>query len=109
MKKTLAILSVIALTGCMKKFGPDETMVMQGNELRLPPEYALKAPEDVKTVKQEEESASVQSQKLLLNQPINNTENAEVNTWLIKNAGGEKRVKNIKQVLKNDLKQETSK
>lgn len=103
MKKSLLILSVLALTGCMKKYGPDETMIIQGDSLRLPPEYELVAPKKVKTIKTKSESAETQSQKLLLNGSISNTEDKNVNSWLIKNAGGNKRVKNIKSILKEDL------
>lgn len=108
MKKTLAILSIITLTGCMKKFGPDETMVMQGNDLRLPPEYELTAPKKVKTIKTEQVSVETQSQKLLLDSSISNQDDKNLNTWLLKNAGGTNRVKNIKQILKNDLTKEES-
>tara|TARA_Y100001960_G_scaffold313821_1_gene377268 strand:+ start:835 stop:1164 length:330 start_codon:yes stop_codon:yes gene_type:complete len=105
MKKALAVLSIIALTGCMKKLGPDETMVMQGSELRLPPEYTLKAPGKVNTIKKEKPSVQQQSQKLLLDGSINNNDE-DVNSWLLKNAGGNKRVKNIKEVLADDIARE---
>jgi hypothetical protein len=106
MKKALAVLSIIALTGCMKKMGPDETMVMQGSELRLPPEYTLKAPNKVKTIKKEKPSVQQQSQKLLLDGSINNQADENVNSWLLKNAGANKRVKNIKEVLADDIARE---
>lgn len=106
MKKALLILSVIALSGCMKKFGPDETIVTRGDALRLPPEYALTAPKEVKTIKTNPKTVEQTSQKLLLNTTINKQDDAKVNTWLLKNAGGNKRIKNIKGILKDDLAKE---
>ena len=104
MKKTLVILSLIVLSGCMKKFGPDETTISQGNALRLPPEYELKAPKNVTTIKKEKKSAEITSQELLLNKTLTKEKNSKnVNSWVLKNAGGEKRVKNIKEILKQDL------
>lgn len=104
MKKTLVILSLIVLSGCMKKFGPDESTISQGNALRLPPEYELKAPKNVKTIKKEEKTSEVKSQEILLNKPLVKAKNDKnVNSWVLKNAGGEKRIKNIKEILKQDL------
>lgn len=108
MKKTLIILSTIALAGCMKKHGPDDSMVLEGSELRLPPEYTLQAPNKVKTIKTTPDSVNVKSQKLLLQGTIKNQDDKNVNSWLIKNAGGDARVKNIKQVLEDDIAKEQS-
>jgi len=105
MKKQLLILSVIALAGCMKKSGPDESTVMPGEALKLPPEYSLTAPKEVTTIKTDAEPVNSRSQKILLNGTIEH-DDKNVNNWIIKNAGGNKRVKNIKEILKEDLKAE---
>jgi len=105
MKKSLLILSVIALTSCMKKTGPDESTVMPGEALRLPPEYTLTAPKDVTTIKTEAEPVDSRAQKILLNGTVDHEEK-DVNSWILKNAGGNKRVKNIKAILKDDIKAE---
>jgi predicted small lipoprotein YifL len=106
MKNILIILALLSLTGCFKKFGPDETTIMQGEALRLPPEYELAAPQNVKTIKTQNSSAQEQSKKILLGDSKNEVENSNVNSWILKNAGGNNRVKNIKQILKEDIAEE---
>lgn len=108
MKNKLLILSVLILAaGCTKKTGPDESIIVQGDSLRLPPEYILKAPDEVKTIKEEEKSVDSKSQEILLKGEVK--EDKDVNTWLMDNAGGQDRVKNIKTILDDDIKKENSK
>lgn len=104
MKKYLLILCSISLFACSGKKAPDDSMVIIRTEgLHLPPDYALLAPEKVKTIKKEEPSATDKSKDLLLGAEKKNThkKNNE-NSWLIKKAGGEKRIKNIKKILEKD-------
>ena len=105
MKKTLVIFSVLLLAGCMKKHGPDASMVMQGDILRLPPEYTLRAPSDVQTIKTTPESVDIATQEILL-KGKSTDKDAKLNTWLLNNAGGQGRIKNIDKVLEDDIKKE---
>jgi hypothetical protein len=108
MNKTLiALFAVIALSGCMKQKGPDETAIIEGNDLRLPPNYELVEPNNVYTISTTPKTAESKSQEILLKGTIKQDDS--VNKELLINAGGQKRVKNIKEILDYELKQEESK
>lgn len=106
-KYLIALFAVVALSGCMKKTGPDETAIIQGNDLRLPPDYELVAPSNVYTISTTPKTAETRSQEILLKGTIKQDDS--VNKDLLIRAGGQKRVKNIKDILDYELKQEESK
>lgn len=105
MKKTLGLFSLILIASCSSKpvTGPDASTATLGNELRLPPEYTLLAPEDVETIRETPEDVKTKSKKILLKGEAVDRE-SKLNTWLLNKAGGQARVKNIKQVLEDDIK-----
>lgn len=105
MKKVI-IVSLLALTlcSCMGKKAPDESMVIIRSEsLRLPPEFEIKAPEKVTTIKKKEKSIEETSKELIIGKKATQEDNINTNTWILKHAGANSRIKNIKEIIKKDI------
>jgi len=105
MKKSLLILVTLTVFGCSGQKAPDESMViLRSEKLYLPPEYELLAPSEVESIKKDEPTVQESSEKLLLGKEKAELKSKE-NSWLINKAGGKDRIKNIKEVIKEDSQQ----
>ena len=118
MKSKYLLISLLALTGCFKNYIPDESLVVQGSDLILPPNYELSEPTMVNSIYEDTyESAEEASKRILLETTNTNTKSMtktdkkkqNLNKWLLQKAGGQARIANIKNILQDDIKHEEDK
>lgn len=110
MRITLALFTSLILSGCFgPKNGPDETLVVAGPNLTLPPKFELTEPETARVTSSPAEKAanqrlrSAQASLLGTDSTVNQQNSSQISDWLLEN---QEIQPNIRDQLHTDIEEE---